>query len=674
MMRSMFTLGAKARRTALAVESLEPRDVPTATPYLIPTHTAVSTTAIITAGDTVGTYQMAGTPDGLGAFDNGDGTFTVLMNHEFTDAEGVAHTHNASLGAAGRGSFVDRLVIRKSDLAVLSGGDLIQTVIGPDGTPYPAGSALLNISRFCSADLPAVTAFYNPATGNGTTARLFMNGEETNTAANPALNAVVGRAFAHVVTGPNAGTSYVLPTFPRSAFENLLANPASGDTTLVMADSDGGIAGQTLNKVLAYVGTKTNTGSEVARAGLLNGTTFQIAVAGVTAESRDFALGASSLVTTGTFTLAAGNGGTTFLRPEDGAWDPNHPNDYYFVTTDRLDTVKDGIGTQVGRSRLWRLHFTDLSNPQAGGTIEAVLDGTEGQNMLDNITVDRQGRVLMQEDTGNAAHNAKVWLYDIASDSLIQLAKHDPARFGDVGVPATPPFTVDEESSGILDVSSIFGPGSYLADVQAHYPNGSVLVEGGQLLLLKTNNVTASFSNGTVTLIGSLDADAIAVTRQGHTLTVTANGKTVGTYDSRDVNTIRVDGGLGDDVVFVAPNVNQSAILLGGLGNDVLAAGGGRSILIGGAGSDLLLGGSDNDLLIGDKYTGTDADLNALFGVWVGGGNYTQRATQAAALLAGKVTGDGATDLLLGGGALDLFVGETSDLILSLPSEWVIRV
>jgi len=37
---------------------------------------------------------------------------------------------------------------------------------------------------------------------------------------------------------------------PRSSFENLLANPASGDITLVLADSDGGVAGQG-NRILA---------------------------------------------------------------------------------------------------------------------------------------------------------------------------------------------------------------------------------------------------------------------------------------------------------------------------------------------------------------------------------------------------------------------------------------
>ena len=39
----------------------------------------VVTKSILTVGDAVGSYRMVGVPDGLGAFDNGDGTFTVLL-------------------------------------------------------------------------------------------------------------------------------------------------------------------------------------------------------------------------------------------------------------------------------------------------------------------------------------------------------------------------------------------------------------------------------------------------------------------------------------------------------------------------------------------------------------------------------------------------------------------
>ncbi|MEN9346145.1 MAG: putative phytase, partial [Bacteroidota bacterium] len=51
-------------------------------PYLNPLASDVKFTSLLTSGDYVGSYRMCGTPDGLGAYDNGNGTFTLLMNHE----------------------------------------------------------------------------------------------------------------------------------------------------------------------------------------------------------------------------------------------------------------------------------------------------------------------------------------------------------------------------------------------------------------------------------------------------------------------------------------------------------------------------------------------------------------------------------------------------------------
>jgi hypothetical protein len=56
------------------------------TPYLLSSDSHVYTESLLTAGDSVDGYTMAGIPDGLGAFDNGNGTFTVLMNHEIPRA------------------------------------------------------------------------------------------------------------------------------------------------------------------------------------------------------------------------------------------------------------------------------------------------------------------------------------------------------------------------------------------------------------------------------------------------------------------------------------------------------------------------------------------------------------------------------------------------------------
>jgi hypothetical protein len=69
------------------------------TPYLVPTDAGVEFISLLSAGDAVpgattkgrATWRFAGIPDGMGAFDNGDGTISVLVNHELTDTD-VANT------------------------------------------------------------------------------------------------------------------------------------------------------------------------------------------------------------------------------------------------------------------------------------------------------------------------------------------------------------------------------------------------------------------------------------------------------------------------------------------------------------------------------------------------------------------------------------------------------
>jgi len=205
-------------------------------------------------------------------------------------------------------------------------------------------------------------------------------------------------------------------------------------------------------------------------------------------------------ITNGTRFTLNGTSSTTFSRPEDGSWNPLNPNQFYFVTTDQLDQVTDGVGAQNGRTRLWRLTFDDITNPDLGGVIDLLINGRvvngEKVNMFDNITVnEKTGVVVLVEDVGNAAHNGKVWLYDPSTDVLRRVGNHDRARFGDIGTAATSPFNQDEEASGVLDVSSILGPGYYLTVDQAHYAinaanprgffNPNELVEGGQLMALR---------------------------------------------------------------------------------------------------------------------------------------------------------------------------------------------
>src|SRR5262249_33650302 len=141
-------------RPRLCVEVLQARALLTASPYIVPVNPAVTTQAILTVGASVGGHRVVGIPDGLGAFDNADGPFTLLMNHELTNSQGVTRASGCI------GAFVSEWVIDKNTLQVISGKDLDQNVV-------LNGSTSLNFNRFCSADLPEVTAYYfDPTPGS----------------------------------------------------------------------------------------------------------------------------------------------------------------------------------------------------------------------------------------------------------------------------------------------------------------------------------------------------------------------------------------------------------------------------------------------------------------------------------------------------------------------------
>lgn len=448
-------------------------------PYALPIASGYSVTSLLTVGNSIGGYTMVGLPDGLGAYDNNDGTFTVLMNHEFGSASvGAIHASGSA------GSFVSKWVINKNTLTVMSGADLTSTVNlwNPTSSTYSAYSAAnptttAGFGRFCSADLAAVSAFYNDYTGKGTQSRIFLNGEETGDN---------GRMMAHIATGPEAGMTFELPFLGKFSCENQVANPRRSDKTIVAGFDD-----TTPGQVYIYVGNKMAAGNAITRAGLTNGLLYGVTVSGAMFEGQvlNIAAGTAFSLTpvgaiqnmTGTNqqTLSASLGITQFLRPEDGAWDPSNPSDLYFNTTNAFNSP----------TRVWRLRFTDIENPQLGGTITAVLDGTEGGQMFDNMGIDNMGHIFLNEDVGGNAYLGRVLRYDIATDVLTPILQHDADRF----ITGAPNFlTQDEEASGIVDVQPILGAGKFIFVTQAHYGIPSPIIEGGQLELLNSASIAAA--------------------------------------------------------------------------------------------------------------------------------------------------------------------------------------
>jgi hypothetical protein len=440
-----------------------------ASPYILPTLPGVTTTSLLTVGDSVpkvggGTFRLVGIPDGLGAYDNGNGTLTILVNHELAGTAGVVRDHGSA------GAFVSRFIMDKATRQIVSGQDLVQTVRtwNTATSSYNAAGTTV-FTRLCSADLARPTAYFNAATGLGTTDRIFLSGEESG---------AEGRVFAKISGGANDRQSWQLPRLGRFSWENALACPQAQDRTVVIGldDSAGG-------QLYIYSGTKTSTGTTIDRAGLTNGTLYGLKVTGMASEpttlpaaSQAFTLFDHGNVsnTTGAAlqTASAANAVTAFQRPEDGAWNPAAPQDFYFVTTTT--------------NRLWRLRFADISNPTLGGSLQLLLTGGEGQVGFDNVAVSDDGKtVLINEDPGSSTRLARTWAYDIASGAFNELARSSDAYFATGGASF---LTTDEEHSGVLDITGLMGLNDntqyLLTDVQAHYSITGELVQGGQLLMM----------------------------------------------------------------------------------------------------------------------------------------------------------------------------------------------
>lgn len=454
-------------------------------PYLVPVDDSISFVSILSAGDRVGykkdgsPWKMVGIPDGLGAFDNAGGTMTVLINHEVREqSPGIMREHGQ------KGAFITKLIINKDDLKVIKAEDQIKKVIAYNSESAKYYTDDRPLYKLCSGDLSQITGFYDPKSGLGYKGRIFLSGEEVDPN---------GRAFAHFVDGEKNGASYELAWMGNMAFENLLAHPGTGQKTVVAITEDAHKGGE----VYFYVGKKQVSDNPVEQAGLAHGDLYVLKIDGLVAESTAYDRqvlnsnnsGSFSLVKIGDVSSLTGEEldrvtkkltATVFLRPEDGAWDTVDSNRFYFNTTADFDLP----------SRIWALDFSDILEPEKGGIARIIYQtGKNKQHMLDNMTVAQNGEIIVQEDPGDNEYIAEILKINPRSKNsrVIKLARHDEGIFNAKGL------TTDEESSGVIDVTSIFGKSNeqlYLLTVQAHSPFSDIsdreeVIEHGQLLLMR---------------------------------------------------------------------------------------------------------------------------------------------------------------------------------------------
>lgn len=212
-----------------------------------------------------------------------------------------------------------------------------------------------------------------------------------------------------------------------------------------------------------------------------------------------------------------------FLRIEDIAFDRVTPNVVYLVDSGRGSTGAPAYGKSTN-GRVWKMEL-DPADPTVVQELSILIEGDNDEvkqvneiHQPDNIESTPYG-LLITEDPGSSqqfslaqqtsdaarATTARLMYYRFSDGALFPVLKiNQSADEGptDDDLTSTAGSWGAWETSGIVDVSSIFGPGKYLIAVQAHSlfvdmdttsapdnigaagPDWQFKREGGQLLLV----------------------------------------------------------------------------------------------------------------------------------------------------------------------------------------------
>lgn len=439
-------------------------------------------------------FQMVGIPDGLGAVKDGDET-VVYMNHEFVS---TVKTQPVIGGPLTKGSFVSKWVLKENG-KVESGERAFDTVYVGNTLVGPAaedvvGNTTRPFSRLCSGSVGTQA--------DGFTLPIYFAGEEDDSSMAFSPDGGQGVAIFN-------DEAHVLPKLGKFQFENILpqrrTDGPSGKTVLLLMED--GPATPLESQLYMYVGQKGAVGTTLDQNGLTNGKLYALKVTGKTAEAAADATGAllgaewvpvaspetKTHTQLNTDTVDAGAFG--FARVEDGAFDKDDPNRFYFVTT----------GQNAANNNLGRIYQLDLnaSDPAGAATLKLVVNadavikaGGDTAVSPDNIDT-ASGWLMVQEDgttpsrieMGKRNRDGSIWRFPIvpAKGGLVA----SPDRIVELNPPGRDGVAVGPgvwETSGIIDTSTIFGPDTWLFDVQAHgptvAPNVTSQGEDGQLLLL----------------------------------------------------------------------------------------------------------------------------------------------------------------------------------------------
>ena len=397
-----------------------------ARPMIVALQANVGITPILNAGDRVGAdFQYTGVPDGIGVYQSAPDRLEVFTNHELSYRYG------------------DPAWSRVSHLTVDPQGDVVSASYAIDGTE--------RYEYFCSSTLDVI---------DGTP--WYFTGEEWFASPRGGMSIAINALTGKVIQTPQFGSLNHENVVPVQGLDRAVMYLSEDSFRLrsqayayFADDFQGAIHGT--GAFAVWVPDDQGDGdpstNDIAKGETLSGHFVTIPHAdrytGLQLNDKAEALGSFN-----------------FVRIEDAAVDPRNPGVIYFS-----DTGANKAETKLGR--VYRMTF-DPAHPR-DASLEVVLDSAAGDDIVnpDNLGIDGQGVMLIQEDRNDTSSGYnRILRYDLDAGTLTPVARMDPSpgaieRGGGPGV---------WESSGVVDASAFFGPGSWLLNVQAHHT--SILQQG----------------------------------------------------------------------------------------------------------------------------------------------------------------------------------------------------
>lgn len=479
-----------------------------------------SVTPIITVGETLpGGYRFEAIPDGISLYPHGQGTVDLYINHE-TSTVPFPYTPAAPTEANSQNDF-DNAQVSILRLNQHSAGVLHGTM---------AITSDENFQRFCSNYLATEKeGFDRPIffTNEEATDFVFRTGKAWPA---PASEPPAEQAGVVVAYDVRTGKHKVIYGMGRHNHENDVAISGYGHPVVLSGD-DTFTSNPPQSQLYSYIAD--NTAALWNDQGDLYGFVSDNPAVN---DYYDFPVGVP-LSVSGTFVKIDKNAakGTQsqleaasdaanvfqFVRLEDIAYDkrPGLGNVVYIADTGRGATSSGGNPFTSSNGRVWKMVF-DPNDPTRVTSLSVLIEGDDAPvktpteiHQPDNLET-APNSLLIEEDPGSSqqfpagsadpnATTARIWRYNLATGTMDVVAKVDqsadegPTDRDDAG----PGNLGAWESTGIIDASSVFGPGAFLVNIQAHTlwvekgpgddnvapagPDFTNKREGGQLLLFR---------------------------------------------------------------------------------------------------------------------------------------------------------------------------------------------